>query len=224
MIRADATLFPMLSTPATGRPPRPSRLVMLVTDGRLRADGLAAIAAAIEGGVNAVHLREKDRPAGEVLALARQLRGICGSQAILLVNDRPDIALLAGADGVHLSEEGLPVAAVRAWLPPSLWVGRSVHSVNTARQAEQDGADYVLAGSIFSSPSHPEREPAGVQLIRDLKARVTLPVVAIGGITPATVAACWEAGADGVAAISALAGPDPAAVARLLAPPALPCD
>src|SRR5204863_7144926 len=123
---------------------------------------------------NAVQLREKDLPAGELLSLARQLRGVCGERALLLVNDRPDVALLSGADGVQLGEAGLPVAATRQLLPSSMWVGRSVHSVNGARQAELDGADYVMVGTLFASPSHPETAPAGVALLHDVVQRVSL--------------------------------------------------
>src|SRR5688500_15398852 len=98
---------------------------------------------AIDGGVNAVQLRAKHLPSGELLSLARQLRGVCGPRALLIVNDRIDVALLSGADGVHLGEASIPVAAARKILPPSMFVGRSIHAVNPARQAELDGADYV---------------------------------------------------------------------------------
>src|SRR4051812_44805392 len=91
--------------------PWPQKVVMLVTDRKqCRGRSLAeSVAEAIEGGVNAVQLREKDLPAGELLQLARQLRGVCGHRALLLVNDRLDVALLSGADGVHLGSNGLPV-------------------------------------------------------------------------------------------------------------------
>src|SRR5690349_15976367 len=134
--------------------PFPRRVLMLVTD-RTQCGNRSlpqVVADAIDGGVNAIQLREKDLPAGELLALARQLRGVCGHRALLLINDRVDVALLSGADGVHLGETGLPVAAVRQLLPPSMRVGRSVHSVNAARQAELDGADYLLVGTLFPSP------------------------------------------------------------------------
>jgi len=200
----------------------PSHLLMLVTDRTQCGDRSLpqVVAEAIEGGVNAVQLREKDLPAGELLALARQLRGVCGTRALLLINDRVDVALLAGADGVHLGEEGLPVAAVRQMLPPSMRVGRSVHSVKAARQAELDGADYVVFGTLFASPSHPEASPAGLDLLRGVIQRLSIPVVAIGGIGPENVGECWEAGAAGVAAVSAIQRPeDPATAARQLAPP-----
>jgi thiamine-phosphate pyrophosphorylase len=194
---------------------------MLVTD-RKRCGNRAltqVVAEAIDGGVNAVQLREKDLPAGELLQLARQLRGVCGQRARLLVNDRVDVALLCGADGIHLGEDGLPVAAARQLLPASMRVGRSVHSVNAARQAELDGADYVLAGTIFPSPSHPDVPPAGVQLLQNTIQRLTIPVLAIGGITAANVAECWKAGVGGVAVASAvLRAENPCLAAERLAP------
>lgn len=161
-----------------------------------------------------VQLRDRAASAGEMVSLARRLRGICGAQQFL-VNDRADVALLTGANGVHLPDEGLPVAPVRRLLPRSMLVGRSVHSVAAAREAENDGASYVLAGTIFSSRSHPDREPAGVQLISEICSRIALPVLAIGGMTPERVAECVRAGAAGVAAFSAVwDAPEPAAAVR----------
>lgn len=185
------------------------------------------VAQAIAGGVNVVQLRAKQLPAAELLALARQLRGVCGPDALLLVNDRLDVALLSGADGVHLGESSVPVAAARGLLPPSLLVGRSVHSVNAAREAEQDGADYLLVGTLFESPSHPDTPPAGVELLESVVTRVGVPVLGIGGISAANVGQCWEAGAAGVAVQSAIVrAEDPRAAAAQIAPPAEepPCD
>jgi thiamine-phosphate diphosphorylase len=173
------------------------------------------VAAAIEGGVNIVQLREKDLPANELLALARQLRGLCGDRALFFINDRVDVALLCGADGVQLGEHALPVAAVRKLLPASMRIGRSVHSVDAARAAEQDGADFLIAGTIYATPSHPEAEIAGAEFLRSLASRVDLPVIAIGGLTPARAAECLKAGAAGVAVVSgiiAAARPESAAM------------
>jgi thiamine-phosphate diphosphorylase len=202
--------------------PWPRQILMLVTDRKQCRNRTLpeVVAQAVEGGVNAVQLREKDLPAGELLALARQLRGICGHRALLFVNDRVDVALLCGADGVQLSENGLPVAAARQLLPPSMWLGRSVHSVNQARQAELDGADFVLAGTVFPSPSHAGQVPVGPGLLRDLTTRLTIPVIGIGGINAKNIADCWASGAAGVAVISAIvAAEDPRLAAERLAPP-----
>lgn len=197
--------------------------LMLVTDRKQCADRslVDVVEQAIEGGVNLVQLREKDLPAGELLALARQLRGICSHRALFLVNDRVDVAMLSGADGVHLSSTGLPVAAVRQLVPGSMLVGRSVHSVNEARQAELDGADYVVAGTIFRTPSHPEAVPAGDELLRNMVSRLSIPVIAIGGINAENAAVCWNAGVSGVAVVSALLGAEnPQRAAEQLVPPA----
>ncbi len=200
----------------------PERALMLVTDrnacgGRPLAE---VVAAAVDGGVNVVQLREKDLPARELLSLARALRGVCGTRALLLVNDRVDVALLCGADGVHLGEEGLPTAAVRQALPPSMRVGRSVHSVSGARQAESDGADYVVVGTVFSSRSHPDVVPSGLELVRGIAARVSIPVLGIGGINADNADAVVQAGAAGVAVISAvMRAEDPREAALRLAPP-----
>lgn len=199
----------------------PRRVLMLVTDRKQCGNRPLAqvVSDAIDGGVNAVQLREKDLPAGELLSLARQLRGVCGTRALLLINDRVDVALLSGADGVHLSETGLPVAAVRQLLPPSMRVGRSVHAVNAGRQAELDGADYVIAGTLFPSPSHPDVTPAGVDLLRNLTRRLTIPVFGIGGITFETAEECWQAGAAGIAVVSSILQADnPRLAAERLAP------
>jgi len=200
----------------------PPRVLMLVTDRKQAGSRplTEIVDAAIEGGVNAVQLRDKDLPPGDLLALARQLRGVCGTRALLIVNDRVDVALLSGADGVQLGETSLPVGAVRALLPPSMLVGRSVHSVRDARQAELDGADYLLAGTLFASPSHRDVVPAGTQLVRELTTRVSIPVLGIGGITADNAADCWEAGAAGLAVISAIfRDENPRAAAARLAPP-----
>jgi len=210
---------PRRSARPFGRWPR--QALMLVTDRKQCAPRPLAqvVGDAIEGGVNLVQLREKDLPAGELLQLARQLRGVCGARALLLVNDRVDVALLSGADGVHLGESGLPVGAVRQMLPASMRVGRSVHGVNAARQAELDGADYVLAGTIFASASHRDVVPAGIELLRNVTARLSIPVLAIGGIDEENADECLRAGAAGVAVISALMrAEDPRRAAERLAP------
>jgi thiamine-phosphate pyrophosphorylase len=196
-------------------------VLALVTD-RRRAKGgnlAAAVDAAVRGGVSVVVLREKDLPAGELLCLACQLREVTRDRAALVVNDRVDVALAAGADGVHLGENALPVRAARAVAgtrTPFL-VGRSVHSHEGAVRAAAEGADYLLLGTIFPSASHPGEPAAGVSLIRQVAPQVSLPVLAIGGVTASNARECVAAGAAGVAVISALLeAPDVEAAARLL--------
>jgi len=165
---------------------------------------MPAVAAAVEGGVTLVQLREKDLPADELLRLAQQLRAVTRGRALLVVNDRVDVALASDADGVHLPGNGLPTRVARALLGPGKLVGRSAHSVGEAVEAERDGADYVLLGTIFPTSSHPESQAAGTTLIRAARPVVRLPLIAIGGIDTSNAREVMEAGADGVAVISAI--------------------
>jgi thiamine-phosphate pyrophosphorylase len=192
----------------------------LVTD-RSALSGLSleeAVAQAIEGGANLVQLREKDLPAADLLALAERLRAVTRGRALFLVNDRLDVALTCAADGVHLPERGLPVAVARRLTGEGFIIGRSVHSVAEAVRARQEGADYVQAGTIFASRSHPGQAPAGLSLLEAIAAAVNIPILAVGGITAANVSEAMAAGASGAAVISAiLSAPSPREAARGLA-------
>jgi thiamine-phosphate pyrophosphorylase len=165
-----------------------------------------------------LQLRGKQAGAGELLALARRLeRRVEAVEGVLVVNDRPDVAVLAGARAVHLGQDDLPAPEVRR-LWPSLLVGVSTHDVAQARQAQADGADYVAVGSVFPTTSKTGFELVGLETLRQVRAAVRAPLLAIGGITLSRIPAVVAAGADGVAVISAVTGePDPgAAAARLL--------
>jgi thiamine-phosphate pyrophosphorylase len=204
----------------------------LVTDRRLcRELSLEdAVAQAIEGGANLVQLREKDLPAADLLALAEKLRAVTRDRALFLVNDRLDVALASTADGVHLPEQGLPVAAARRLVPSGFVIGRSVHSVAEALRAQEEGADYVQVGTIFASRSHhgqpvappsaeaESAERTGLALLEAVAAAVTVPILAVGGITATNVGDVMRAGASGAAVISAVLGaPSPREAARALA-------
>ncbi len=135
-----------------------------------------------------------------------------GTGAPVFVNDRADVATIVGARGVHLPAKGLPIAAVRGIVGGELLIGRSTHSADEARRAADQGADYVCLGPIWETASHPGRRPLGPHVIADAR---SIPVIAIGGVTPGRTRLCIEAGAYGVAAVSALwHDPDPGAVAR----------
>lgn len=193
--------------------------LMLITDGsRLRDRPLEEVVSqAIDGGANVVQLREKGLPGGELYELAITLRAVTRGRALLLVNDRFDIALAAGADGVHLPERSVPVKKARDFAGEACIIGRSVHSVEAAVQAERDGADYVQVGAVYETASHPGAAPAGVDLVRAVAEAVHVPVVAAGGITAENVAKVVEAGADGVAVIGAiLDADDPKSAAQAL--------
>ena len=177
---------------------------MLVTDRALAggADSLVeAVSAAAECGVNAVQLREKDLAPAELLRLAGQLRAAIGGSTLLIVNGNADVACDAQVDGLHL-----PADAPFARPDGVPLVGRSVHSVDAAVRAEREGADYLIAGPIYETPSHPGVPAAGVRLISGAVAAVSVPVVAIGGIRAARVQGVLSAGAGGVAVISAVLG------------------
>lgn len=198
----------------------PIPCLTLITDRRLcRSLSLAeAVARAVAGGVNVVQLREKDLAAAQLVPLADRLRAITQGKALLIVNGRLDVALLCAADGVHLPEAGPSVAASRRLAGDVFIIGRSVHSVAEAVKAEDEGADYVQVGAIFPTRSHPGLRPAGPALLKSVAARVTIPIVAVGGIAAENVGQVMQAGARGVAVISAiLDSPSPAAAARRLA-------
>ncbi|MCH7809233.1 MAG: thiamine phosphate synthase [Chloroflexi bacterium] len=194
---------------------------MLVTDRALvgGGDGLVeVVAAAVEGGANAVQLREKDLAPTNLARLAGQLgealreRSASGQRALLIVNGSADVAREIGADGLHL-----PADAPFARPDGITLVGRSVHSVEEAVKAEREGADYLIAGPIYQTRSHGGAAPAGLRLISAVVAVVSVPVVAIGGITAARLPDVLSAGAGGVAVISAILGASsPAAAASAL--------
>ena len=172
--------------------------------------------AALAGGSRLIQLREKEWPSGRVLPLAERLRARCAAaRATFIVNDRVDLAVAAGADGVHVGQDDLPARAVRPLLRPGMILGVSTHSVAQARAAQADGADYIAVGSMFPTRSKAEFELVGTDLLRKLRAEIRVPLVGIGGITHANVGEVITAGADGVAVISAVcAAADPRAAAE----------
>jgi len=168
------------------------------------------VQAAIDGGANVVQLREKDLPAGELFLLGMTVRRLTRGKALLLVDDRCDVAQACGADGVHLPESGLPTSMARWILGRHALVGRSVHDVDAAQQAERDGADLVQFGPVFATSSKPDAKPVGIKALREVASSISIPVLAVGGITPENAAQVIEAGASGVAVISAIcAAEDP---------------
>lgn len=179
----------------------------------------ALLEAVLAGGGRVVQLREKTMPMAELFPLARTLRERCRrAGALFIVNDRADLALALEADGLHVGQEDLPAAAARRILRPGMILGVSTHDEPQARRAREDGADYIAVGSIFPTGTKAGFQLVGLDLLRELRSRLGVPVVAIGGITEATVAQVMEAGADAAAVISAVCGaPDPReATARLL--------
>ena len=165
---------------------------------------------AVRAGRCAVQLREKDLPTRELLALARQVRERT-KRVPLLINDRLDICWAAEADGVHVRGDSLPTAVVRRLLGDQKTIGVSVHSLDEALRAEQEGADFALFGPVYGTPSKAEYgPPQGVQALEAAARRVRIPVFAVGGVTAERVGELVSAGARGVGLISAVFGADDA--------------
>jgi thiamine-phosphate pyrophosphorylase len=178
---------------------------------------VALATALIAGGARCLQLRWKPAAARDVLDAARAIRPLAhAAGALFLVNDRPDLAVLAGADGVHLGQDDLPVGAARRVLGPGRIVGLSTHDPEQARRAAEAGADYVAVGPVYATTSKiGALAPRGLELVRAARAVVHCPLVAIGGIDAATAADVIAAGADAVAMIGALVrAPDPGAAVR----------
>ncbi len=181
----------------------------------------AVVEACLGAGLRAVQLREKDLAAGDLLRLAGELRGLTARHgARLLINDRVDVALAVGADGVHLPGSGLPPAAARALVGPHRLIGLSTHSPDEAEGAAAAGADFVVFGPVHDTPSkRAYGRPQGLAALAAACRRSPVPVLAIGGVTAARVPELRDAGAAGVAVIRALLEADdpPAATKGLLA-------
>lgn len=176
---------------------------------------LALLPDLLAAGVEAVQVRARELPSGQLLAVVRALRRVITPPAVLIVNDRLDVALLCEADGVQLPEEGLPVEEARRFLGGGRLLGRSVHSVAAARQAAAAGTDYLVFGHVFETASKPGLQSRGVATLQAVARAVSRPVIAIGGVTPERVPAVRAAGAYGVAVIRGILGAsDPAATAR----------
>jgi thiamine-phosphate pyrophosphorylase len=196
-------------------------VVHLVSDRRLCHSLPERLAAALEGtppGAVAVHLREKDLGGRALLELARQLLAVCRAhRQRLLVNDRLDVALAAGADGVQLPSAGVPPAEARALLGPGALLGVSCHGEAEVRRALAGGASFATFGPAWDTPSKRSFGPPVGLAALSAAAGLGLPLVALGGVEGARAAEARRAGAAGVAAIRAwLAGPDPAGAVRAL--------
>lgn len=179
----------------------------LITDRKL-CNGqtlLDKVETALAHGVKAIQLREKDLPARELLELTKKLKRATHKQkAKLFINDRLDVALAADADGIHSPEEGLPIEMARKFLPEKL-IGKSVHSLEKALEAERSGAHFITFSPIFATASKEGiLEPKGLKALEQVASSVKIPVFALGGITPPLARKCASHGAHGVAVISSV--------------------
>ena len=163
----------------------------------------ARIVDAARAGVDLIQIREKDLATRELVELARQaVASARGTTTQIVVNDRLDIALAVGAAGVHLGRESLAASHVRRLVPKEFLVGVSCHSPVEVREAESSGADYILLGPIFATPSKLRYgPPLGVEKLRESVRQVKIPVLALGGMTVVRARECRAAGAAGIAAI-----------------------
>lgn len=174
---------------------------------------------AIDGGATCIQLREKEASSRDFFLKAKELRQVTRERGVpLIVNDRLDIALAVGADGVHLGQDDLPPELARQLMPDGMILGVSVDDLRQARQAEGLGATYLGAGSVFATATKPDaRQSIGLDLLFRICREVKIPVVGIGGINAGNAAKVIEAGAAGVAVISSvIAAPDIAAATREL--------
>ena len=189
-----------------------------VTGGR---DAAEVAEAALKGGARIIQLRDKAREKGAIVSLARRLKELCARhEALLIVNDHPDVAVVSEADGVHLGQGDMSVADARSVLRPGQIIGRSNHTVEESVESERLGADHVALGNVYPTGTKASirgRAPTGTDVISTLKSKVKAPVVAIGGINAGNIGPVVEAGADAICVASAVGlAPDPEEAARRL--------
>lgn len=184
------------------------RLCVIVTESLCRLPWLKVAQAAVDAGADCIQLREKSLGDGQWLRRVEKLLKIAKPQAAVIVNDRPDIAMIAGADGVHLGEFDLPPAEVRKLAGRRLIIGASTHNLTEARAAISAGVDYCGVGAIYPTATK-QRTPSGLKYLRQfVKTFPGAPHLAIGGITPDTIRRVIAAGARGVAVSSVVCGSD----------------
>lgn len=174
---------------------------------------------AMAGGATVIQFREKEKKTQEAAQIALQLRRLTWDAGVpLIVNDRIDIALAIQADGIHIGQEDMPFLEAKKIVPGRMLIGASVTNLAEAVKAEREGANYLGVGPIFPTPSKEDAaQPIGIDGLRGIRAMVSIPMVAIGGITFGNIGEVLKAGADGVAVISAVANaPDMQEATRLL--------
>ena len=175
-------------------------------------------AAAIRGGADVLQLRDKAAPPSQLIEEGKRLLPLARAAGIpFIINDHADVATFIGADGIHVGQEDLPVQKARRLLGPGRLIGKSTHSLEQALAAEAEGADYLGFGPIFPTPTKPDYDSVGTEVIGPAAKQVRLPLVCIGGIDGTTIGQVVEAGATCVAVVRAVCrAPDPEAAARTL--------
>jgi thiamine-phosphate pyrophosphorylase len=192
------------------------RLYVIVTASLCRGDWLEVTRQAIDGGAGCIQLREKGLEDGDLLRRARQLVAVCRERGVLcIINDRPDIARLADADGVHLGQTDMSVGDARRIVGADRLIGLSTHNPDQLREAIAIAPDYIAVGPMFPSTTKPQDHVPGVALLAEAVASTHIPIVPIGGIIPANLPTLRSAGASRVCVCSAvIAAEDVAAAAR----------
>ena len=192
------------------------RLYVIISEAFCRTDWFATAEAVLEGGADCLQLREKDLPDRELLARAKRLAVLCRKrERMLIINDRPDIAAAAGAHGVHLGQDDLPIAAARRILPPWAVVGKSTHTPEQIETAAAEAPDYLAVGPMFPSRTKAQEHIAGPEALRSASALTSSPLVAIGGIDEANAQDLLAIGPVCLCVCGAIiSGPDPGLAAR----------
>lgn len=192
----------------------------LVTDTNIcsREKLVSVTEAAIKGGVTLVQLREKDISTREFFAEALELKKLCKNYNVpLLINDRIDIALAVDADGIHIGQSDMPLKVSRKILGPNKIIGLSAGNVNQAVEAVSDGADYLGVGAVFPTSTKKDASNVGIEMLKQVRKSVDIPIVGIGGINPDNISQLYGSGIEGVAVVSCIMGSDdPYAVSKQL--------
>ncbi len=189
----------------------PSHDFYFITDSNLTREGeLADVKAALAAGAKVIQYREKKAQSREMYETALLIKDLChAADAVLIINDRIDIAMAVGADGVHIGSKDIPGRAARRIIPPGMILGISAANMEQARRAMEDGADYLGVGPVFPTATKDDADPAtGTDFLNELRQITGLPIIAIGGISLENASGVIRAGADSVCAISATVATD----------------
>ena len=181
-----------------------STLLSINRAGRGRKSLINIAESCVRAGVKIIQLRDKTEDVRGFYRNAILIREITKGKALFIINDRLDIAKLVNADGLHIGQDDLPVEAVRGLLGPGKIIGKSCHSLAQAAAAEKEKVDYISVGPIFSTPTKPDYPAVGLQLLKNVLSRVSLPVTAIGGIDKNNIGLVRGAGAKNIAVVRAI--------------------